>query len=84
MAIVAIAPATGVFWTLGMLHFFDLQDNPFNDIIVPVLISLVGLTDAVHLMVEIRNQRAAGLDTTNGNSAGNVARVGHGLCADES
>ena len=36
-----------VFWTLGMLHFFDLQDNPFNDIIVPVLISLVGLRDSV-------------------------------------
>ncbi|HRX80543.1 MAG TPA: MMPL family transporter, partial [Pirellulaceae bacterium] len=49
VTIVAIAPALGVFWTMGMLHFFDFQDNPFNDIIVPVLISLVGLTDAVHL-----------------------------------
>ncbi|MEM9367188.1 MAG: efflux RND transporter permease subunit [Planctomycetota bacterium] len=59
--LVAIAPALGVFWTTGMLRFLDLHDNPFNDIIVPVLISLVGLTDAVHLMVEIRQQRAAGL-----------------------
>ncbi len=73
--IVAIAPAVGVFWTMGMLRFFDLQDNPFNDIIVPVLISLVGLTDAVHLMVEIRNQRASGLDTRSAARVG-IARVG--------
>jgi hypothetical protein len=75
VTIVAIAPALGVFWTMGMLHFFDFQDNPFNDIIVPVLISLVGLTDAVHLMVEIRNQRAAGLETRQATQRG-VARVG--------
>lgn len=75
VAIVAIAPAMGVFWTMGLLRFLDLQDNPFNDIIVPVLISLVGLTDAVHLMVEIRNQRAAGLDTRQATRRG-VARVG--------
>ena len=44
-------------------------------VIVPVLISLVGLTDAVHLMVEIRTQRAAGLDTRQATRRG-VARVG--------
>ena len=40
-----------------------------------MLISLVGLTDAVHLMVEIRNQRASGLDTRQATRRG-VARVG--------
>ncbi len=75
VVIVAIAPAIGVFWTMGMLRFFNLQDNPFNDIIVPVLISLVGLTDAVHLMVEIRNQRAAGCDIRTATRVG-IARVG--------
>ena len=73
--IVALAPAVGVFWTMGLLRFADLQDNPFNDIIVPVLISLVGLTDAVHLMVEIRQQRASGLDTSQAARRG-IARVG--------
>lgn len=75
VVIVAVAPAIGVFWTMGMLHYFDLQDNPFNDIIVPVLISLVGLADSVHLMVEIRNQRTAGLSTREAARLG-VARVG--------
>ena len=75
VTIVAVAPAVGVLWTTGMLHFFELQDNPFNDIIVPVLIALVGLTDSVHLMVEIRQQRASGLDTREAARQG-VARVG--------
>ncbi|MEL6105015.1 MAG: efflux RND transporter permease subunit [Planctomycetota bacterium] len=73
--IVALSPAIGVFWTMGLLRFADLQDNPFNDIIVPVLISLVGLTDSVHLMVEIRQQRASGLDTRDAARRG-IARVG--------
>ena len=59
--IVAVAPALGVFWTMGYLPYFELQDNPFTDIILPVLVSLVGLTDGVHLMVHIRKLRAAGL-----------------------
>jgi predicted RND superfamily exporter protein len=59
--IVGLGPALGVFWTLGMLRFFDLQTNPFNDVVLPVLVSLVGLTDGVHLMVQIRRFRASGL-----------------------
>ena len=59
--IVSLAPAIGVFWTMGFLRFFQLEDNPFNDVILPVLISLVGLTDGVHLTVQIRKMRAAGL-----------------------
>ena len=59
--IVSLAPALGVFWSLGMLQFFDVRDNPFVDVVLPVLLSLVGLTDGVHLMVEIRKQNAAGL-----------------------
>ena len=59
--IVSLAPAIGVFWTMGFLRFFQLDDNPFNDVILPVLISLVGLTDGVHLTVQIRKLRASGL-----------------------
>jgi predicted RND superfamily exporter protein len=59
--IVSLAPAIGVFWTMGFLRFFQLEDNPFNDVILPVLISLVGLTDGVHLTVQIRKLRASGL-----------------------
>ncbi len=59
--VVALAPAMGVFWTLGLIRYFEFQDNPFNDVVLPVLVSLVGLTDGVHLMVQIRKLRSAGL-----------------------
>jgi len=61
--IVALAPAFGVFLTMGMIQFLDFQDNPFNDVVLPVLLSLVGLTDGVHLMVQIRRHRASGLSS---------------------
>ena len=73
--IVAIAPALGVFWTLGILRFFEVGDNPFNDVILPVLLSLVGLTDGVHMMVEIRRLRASGLSPQESARAG-ISRVG--------
>ena len=59
--VVACAPAIGVFWTLGIIRYFEFNDNPFNDVVLPVLISLVGLTDGVHLMVQIRRNRADGM-----------------------
>ncbi|MFN9348185.1 MAG: MMPL family transporter, partial [Planctomycetota bacterium] len=40
--VVAAAPVIGVFWTLGFLRYFDLQENPFSFVILPVLLSLVG------------------------------------------
>ena len=58
--IVAIAPALGVFWTLGMIEFLDYDNNPLVDVILPILVSLVGFTDGVHLMVQIRKLRTAG------------------------
>jgi predicted RND superfamily exporter protein len=59
--IVAIAPMLGVFWTTGALGLIGIRDNPFNDIVLPILVSLIGLTDGVHLMLETRRQRVAGL-----------------------
>ena len=58
--IVGLAPAFGVFWTLGLLHFLGFDDNPFNSVIVPVLLCMVGFTDGVHMMVQIRRHRATG------------------------
>ncbi len=61
VVITAMGPVLGVFWTLGALRYLDLQDNPFNDVVLPIMISLIGFTDGVHMMVQIRKQRALGL-----------------------
>jgi predicted RND superfamily exporter protein len=59
--IVALAPAVGVFWTIGCLRYLHMEDNPFNDVVLPIMLSLVGFTDGVHMIVQIREQRARGL-----------------------
>ena len=59
--VVALAPALGVFWTLGSIRYFDFGHNPFIEVVLPVLVSLVGLTDGVHLLVQIRKLRSDGL-----------------------
>lgn len=59
--VVALAPALGVFWTLGFVNYFDFGHNPFNEVVLPVLVSLVGLTDGVHLLVQIRKLRSEGM-----------------------
>jgi predicted RND superfamily exporter protein len=61
VVILSLGPALGIFWTLGFLNFFRLQDNPFNDVVLPVMLSLVGLADGVHMMVQIRRFQAAGM-----------------------
>lgn len=59
--VVAAAPVLGVFWTLGVLRYFDWQDNPFSFVILPVLLSLVGFTDGVHMMIHIRKSMREGM-----------------------
>lgn len=68
--IVSVAPILGVFWTLGIIQFFEYRNNPLIDVIVPILISLVALTDGVHLMVQIRKLRTAGLSPVEASKTG--------------
>jgi uncharacterized protein len=59
---VAAAPIMGVLWTLGLMRYFGLEDNPFSPVIVPILVSLVGFTDSVHMMVYVRRRLKLGDD----------------------
>lgn len=60
VVIVTLASAMGVFWTVGYSRYFDVDFNPLVNVILPVLVSLVGFTDGVHLMTTIRRLRAGG------------------------
>ncbi len=68
--ILSLGPALGIFWTIGFLNFFQLQDNPFNDVVLPVMLSLVGLADGVHMMVQIRRFQASGMSERDAAQAG--------------
>ncbi len=58
--VVAAAPCLGVFWTLGLVKLLGVPANPLAEIVMPVMLAMVGLTDGVHLLVQIRRRRAAG------------------------
>jgi len=58
--IVAGAPILGVFWSVGWLHLLGFEINGMTEIILPILLVMVGFTDGVHLMVDIRRSRAGG------------------------
>lgn len=54
-------PAVGVIWTEGWLHLLGRNTNELAQIIVPVMVLMIGFTDGVHLVVDMRQRRAAGL-----------------------
>jgi predicted RND superfamily exporter protein len=60
--IVGAAPVMGIFWSLGLLDFFQFQRNSLTSIVMPVLVMMVGMTDGIHMMLHIRRNQAAGLD----------------------
>lgn len=60
--IVASAPALGVFWSVGLVKLTGLPFNPLATVVMPVLVSMVGLADGVHLVMHVRRKRAAGDD----------------------
>ena len=55
VAIVCAGPALGTLWTIGALGIVGEPINTFNSIL-PALVLVVGFTDSVHIMVDIRRQ----------------------------
>ena len=68
--IVAGVPSLGVYWVTGLLPLLQIEANALTSIILPVLLTMIGLTDGVHLFVQIRTARA------NGESATSAAQIG--------
>ncbi|MCG8585098.1 MAG: efflux RND transporter permease subunit [Pirellulales bacterium] len=60
VVIVTLAPALGIFRTTGLMELLELNKNILTNVVLPVLISMVGLTDGVHLMVYIRRRLSDG------------------------
>lgn len=58
--IASSGPCIGLLWALGWLELLGGTNNDLSEIIVPVLVLVVGFTDAVHFVVDIRQQRVAG------------------------
>ncbi|OYW21526.1 MAG: hypothetical protein B7Z55_05710 [Planctomycetales bacterium 12-60-4] len=57
--IVTAAPIVGVIWTLGWFALTGEELNPINGVVAPLALT-IGLTDAVHTLLHIRQGIAAG------------------------
>jgi predicted RND superfamily exporter protein len=58
--IVCFASMLGAAWTVGMMGLVGEKMNVITTIL-PTLVLVIGFTDAVHLMIDIRRERAAGV-----------------------
>ncbi len=58
--IVSIPPVLAAVWTVGLLGLLGIPFNVINTIL-PMLVMIVGFTDSVHLMYDIRRSVARGL-----------------------
>lgn len=58
--IAAAGPFVGLTWTIGWLFLLGQSENELAKIILPVMVIMIGFTDGVHMVVRIRQQRAAG------------------------
>ena len=58
--VAASGPVTGVVWSMGWLRLLGESENELAKIILPVMIIMIGYTDGVHIVVRIRQMRAAG------------------------
>jgi predicted RND superfamily exporter protein len=73
--ILSAAPMLSIFWCFGIMKLFDVYINELANVVMPVLVSMIALTDGVHLMVNIRRRRALG-DTPREASRWAIAHVG--------
>jgi predicted RND superfamily exporter protein len=56
--VVVLAPAVGVLWIVGLMPLFGLTLNGVNAVL-PTLVYVIGVTDAIHLVIDFRVSRAA-------------------------
>jgi predicted RND superfamily exporter protein len=56
IVIVGAAPAISIYWTTGALKWLSIQSNDLTTVVLPVLITMVGLTDGVHLVMALRKR----------------------------
>ncbi|MEM7699214.1 MAG: efflux RND transporter permease subunit [Verrucomicrobiota bacterium] len=58
--VVTLAPIFAVFWSTGIIQYLGYERNGLVTVVVPILVSLVALTDSVHLVVQVRSLRSEG------------------------
>jgi predicted RND superfamily exporter protein len=74
VVVATMAPLAGTFWALGLMGWLGVEINGFN-MLLPPLVLVVGFTDSLHLMVDIRRSLSGGRSRKQA-AADAVARLG--------
>ena len=61
--IVTLPPAIGVFWTIGMLGFTNERLNSLSMVIMPIILTMIGFTNAAHIVFQFRRELSEGSST---------------------
>ena len=58
--IATLPPAIGVFWTIGMLGFTHERLNSLSMVIMPIILTMIGFTNAAHIVFQFRRELSEG------------------------
>ena len=58
--IVTLPPFVGVLWTIGMLGFTNERLNSLSMVIMPIILTMIGFTNAAHIVFQFRRELIIG------------------------
>ncbi len=60
--VVTAPPSIGLLWTLGFLGFTGEHLNSLSMVIMPMILAMIGFTNAAHIVFQLHRERKTGLD----------------------
>jgi predicted RND superfamily exporter protein len=60
--VVTAPPSIGLLWTLGFLGFSGEQLNSLSMVVMPMILAMIGFTNAAHIVLQLQRERKSGLD----------------------
>jgi hypothetical protein len=67
--VVTAPPAIGLLWTLGFLGFSGEQLNSLSMVVMPLILGMIGFTNAAHIVMQLHRERKGGLDARGATAA---------------
>jgi predicted RND superfamily exporter protein len=60
--VVTAPPSIGLLWTLGVLGFTGEPLNSLSMVVMPMILAMIGFTNAAHIVFQLHRERKTGLD----------------------
>ena len=60
--VVTAPPSIGLLWTLGFLGFTGEHLNSLSMVVMPMILAMIGFTNAAHVVLQLNREREGGLD----------------------